>query len=136
MDTGWSKSFTSLRQANVSLAEGHFPDGVAFVALAPLRDPALVVSTIARSLGLREEQGQSTADTLHAFLREKRLLLVLDNFEHLLEAVGAIEEPEEVLGLLGALVDRAVGLTTIGEARARERQPARSHGLGAGVGGG
>jgi predicted ATPase/DNA-binding XRE family transcriptional regulator len=71
-------------------AEGHFPDGIAFVNLAPLRDPALVVSTIARSLSFREEQGQNLRDALHTYFREKRLLLVLDNFEHLLEAAAEV----------------------------------------------
>jgi len=71
-------------------AEGHFPEGVAFVDLAPLRDPALVVSTIAGSLGLREAEGQSASGALHAHLLEKRTLLVLDNFEHLLEAAAEV----------------------------------------------
>jgi predicted ATPase len=71
-------------------AEGNFPDGVAFVDLAPLKDPALVVPTIARSLGLREAEGQSAADALHDHLLEKRTLLVLDNFEHLLEAATEV----------------------------------------------
>src|ERR671911_656847 len=63
-----------------------FPDGIAFVALAPLIDPGLVVPTVARSLGVREAEGQTPQEALHAHLRDKRLLLVLDNFEHLLEA--------------------------------------------------
>jgi predicted ATPase/DNA-binding XRE family transcriptional regulator len=71
-------------------AEGHFPDGVAFVDLAPLRDPALVIPTIARSLSLREAEGESASGTLHAHLLEKRTLLVLDNFEHLLEAAAEV----------------------------------------------
>ena len=71
-------------------AEGDFPDGVVFVALAPLRDPALVVPTIARSMGLREGQGQNVADALRAHLSQKQMLLVLDNFEHLLEAAAEV----------------------------------------------
>ena len=77
-------------------AEGHFPDGVAFVDLAPLRDPVLVVSTIVRSLGLREEQGQSASGALRAHLLEKQTLLVLDNFEHLLEAAAEVVHLIEV----------------------------------------
>jgi predicted ATPase/DNA-binding XRE family transcriptional regulator len=81
----------------------HFPDGVAFVDLAPLRDAALVVPTIARSLSLREEQGHSAADALRAHLLQKRTLLVLDNFEHLLgaaaEVVGLIEVCSELVVL-------------------------------------
>jgi predicted ATPase/DNA-binding XRE family transcriptional regulator len=67
-----------------------FPDGVAFVALAALNDPALVVPTVARSLGLREAESQTPREALHAYLREKRLLLVVDNFEHLLEAAQEV----------------------------------------------
>jgi predicted ATPase len=69
-----------------------FPDGVAFVALASLTDPALVVPTIARSLGLREAEGQSPHEALRAYLQEKRLLLVLDNFEHLMEAAPEVSQ--------------------------------------------
>ena len=71
-------------------AAGLFADGVAFVALAPLGDAALVVPTIARSLGLKEAEGQSTRESLSVYLREKRFLLVLDNFEHVLEAVPEV----------------------------------------------
>ena len=67
-----------------------FPDGIAFVALASLGDPALVVPTVAQSLGLRETEGRSLCEALQAYLREKRFLLVLDNFEHLLEAAQEV----------------------------------------------
>jgi predicted ATPase len=59
------------------MPEDLFPDGLAFVALAPLMDPSLVVPTVARSLGLREAEGQTPREALHAHLRDKRLLLVL-----------------------------------------------------------
>ena len=59
-----------------------FPDGVVFVALAPLNDAELVVPTVMRSLGLRETEGQAQRQALRVHLRGKRLLLVLDNFEH------------------------------------------------------
>jgi predicted ATPase/DNA-binding XRE family transcriptional regulator len=87
---GVGKTRLALEVVRALLAESYFPDGIAFVALAPLRDPALVVSTVARSLGLKEEQGQSPRDAIHTYLREKRLLLVLDNFEHLLEAAAEV----------------------------------------------
>ncbi len=60
------------------------PDGVAFVALAPLDDPTLVISTIARSLDLRKAEGQTPRDALHTHLRDKWLLLLSDDFEQLL----------------------------------------------------
>ena len=67
-----------------------FADGVAFVALAPLGDPKLVIPTIARSLGLIETEDRTPGEALQAHLREKRFLLVLDNFEHLLEAAPEV----------------------------------------------
>lgn len=63
-----------------------FADGVFFVSLAALSDPAQVVSTIAYSLGLKETEHRSLLDLLQKVLREKRLLLLLDNFERLLPA--------------------------------------------------
>ena len=106
---------TRLALAAARGAEGHFPDGVAFIALAPLRDPVLVVSTIARSLGLREEQGQSAADALHAHLLEKRTLLVLDNFEHLLEAATEVVHLIETCRALVVLATSRAPLRVRGE---------------------
>ena len=73
-----------------------FEDGVFFVALAPLADPGLVGSAIAQALGVRESGERPLLDSLKDYLREKRLLLVLDNFEHLLAAAPVVSE------LLGA----------------------------------
>jgi len=87
---GVGKTRLALEAVRVSLAEGHFPDGAVFVALAPLRDPALVASTIARSMGLRDDQGQGADEILRAYLRERRMLLVLDNLEQLLEAAAEV----------------------------------------------
>jgi predicted ATPase len=67
-----------------------FRDGCWFVDLAPLRDPALVLSTIARTLGLRESSVRSVQDALSAFLAAKRLMLVLDNYEHVLAAAPVV----------------------------------------------
>src|SRR5215217_6376388 len=63
-----------------------FPDGVWFVALAPVRDPALVVPTIAQTLGLRESGTRTAEERLRDVLGDRRALLVLDNLEHLLDA--------------------------------------------------
>jgi predicted ATPase/class 3 adenylate cyclase len=63
-----------------------FPDGVFFVNLAPISDPALVVSTIAQTLGVKEVADQALLDLVKTFLREKQMLLLLDNFE---QVVGA-----------------------------------------------
>jgi predicted ATPase/class 3 adenylate cyclase len=69
-----------------------YPDGAWFVDLAPLTDPALVLPTIATTLGVRESTTQPLQDALSAFLADKRLLLVLDNFEHLLPAASAVSD--------------------------------------------
>ena len=76
-------------QAAAELVED-FPQGVFLVALEPIADPALLLPTIARTVGARE------TDELATVLAPKELLLVLDNVEHLLEAAPALSE------LLGA----------------------------------
>jgi predicted ATPase/DNA-binding CsgD family transcriptional regulator len=64
-----------------------FADGVCFVPLAPISDPDLVASTLAQALGLKEIGDQPLLDLLKASLQDKRLLLLLDNFEQVLGAV-------------------------------------------------
>jgi len=63
-----------------------FADGIWFVALAPVRDPALVASTIVQALGVRPVADQPPEHALTDFLRDRQALLILDNFEHVLEA--------------------------------------------------
>ena len=63
-----------------------FADGESFVALAPISNPALVPSAIAQALRVKQEAGQSVTEALEQYLRNRQLLLVLDNFERLLEA--------------------------------------------------
>ena len=97
-------------------AAGLFPDGVAFVTLASLMDPDLVVPTVARSLGVREAEGQTPQEALRTHLRDKRLLLVLDNFEHLLEA------SPEVSGLIESCPNLTVLATSRAPLRVRGEQ--------------
>jgi predicted ATPase/DNA-binding XRE family transcriptional regulator len=66
-----------------------YPDGVVFVDLAPLRDPDLVLTAIAQALGVRQVPDRSLLEVLIAIIRARRLLLILDNVEHLLS--GAIQ---------------------------------------------
>jgi predicted ATPase/transcriptional regulator with XRE-family HTH domain len=73
-----------------------FPDGVIFADLAPLHDPGLVLGAVARQLGVDERDATPLASLLGAALRDRRVLVVLDNFEHVLAARDA------VLGLLEA----------------------------------
>jgi predicted ATPase len=63
-----------------------FPDGVYFVALAPVNDPNLVVAQIAQTLGVAEDARQPLLATLTDYLRARKALLILDNFEQVLAA--------------------------------------------------
>jgi predicted ATPase/transcriptional regulator with XRE-family HTH domain len=67
-----------------------FADGVTFVDLAPIRDPGLVISAIAQTLEIKETGGQPLINQLKQFLGDKRMLLLLDNFEHLLDAASLL----------------------------------------------
>ncbi len=67
-----------------------FQDGVCFVSLAPLREPELVLPTIAQALGIEEVAHYPLLKVLRAYVREKQLLLVHDNFEHVLAAGSLI----------------------------------------------
>lgn len=88
-----------------------FPDGVGFVHLAPITDPTLVAPTVAHVLGVRDAGPEPLATRLQTVLRERRLLLVLDNFEHVLDAAPLVTD------LLGAAPD----LTILVTSRARLR---------------
>lgn len=92
-----------------------FPDGVTFVPLAPLTDPALVISAIADTLGVRESLGQPLIAAITAYLREKRLLLILDNFEHLLPSAPQVIELLGGCRWLTVLVTSRVRLRLSGE---------------------
>jgi len=71
-------------------AAGEFADGVWFVELGDLRQPELIVSRIATVIGVGEEPGRPLLDTLADALRPRRLLLALDNCEHLVEACARV----------------------------------------------
>jgi predicted ATPase/class 3 adenylate cyclase/DNA-binding CsgD family transcriptional regulator len=75
---------------------GQFSDGVCYVDLAPITHPDVVPVTAALALGLPDQPGRSTVDTLVRHLRDRQMLLVLDNCEHLLDASAAL-----VVALLG-----------------------------------
>jgi predicted ATPase/transcriptional regulator with XRE-family HTH domain len=69
-----------------------FGDGTFFVELAPISDPLLVASTIASTLGVAEIHGELLLQSLKHFLIDKRMLLVLDNFEQVLDAAPNVIE--------------------------------------------
>lgn len=85
----------------------HFEDGVWFVGLGPLEDPALVLPAIAGVLGVREGSGQSLAVRLEEFLASRTTLLVLDNFEHLVDAAPDLDR----------LIDTCPNLTVLATSR-------------------
>jgi predicted ATPase/transcriptional regulator with XRE-family HTH domain len=69
-----------------------YPDGVVFVALAPLRDPALVTAAMAQAVGVGEAGEVSLLDSIVQALRTQRLLLLLDNFEHVLAEAPTVSD--------------------------------------------
>ena len=69
-----------------------FADGVVFVGLAPLHDPDLVLTTTAQALGVGALSRETLAKDLARALRNRELLLVLDNFEHLLAAAPSVSD--------------------------------------------
>lgn len=85
---GAGKTRLSLQVAADLLEE--FPDGVWFVELAPLTNPALVPQAAATVLNLPEEKGRPVLATLLSYLRDKKTLLILDNCEHLIEAAAEL----------------------------------------------
>jgi predicted ATPase/DNA-binding CsgD family transcriptional regulator len=101
---GVGKTRLAIRVAE-EVAAG-YPGGVCFVPLAAISDPDLVAPTAAQVLGVREAGEEQLAARIAAFLRDKRLLLVLDNFEQVAEAAPL------VAGLLGACPHLSVLVTS------------------------
>ena len=120
-----------------------FGDGVWYVDLAPITDPELVAVTVARALGLPDQPGRSTMDTLTRFVRDRQMLVVLDNCEHLLDAsaelvvavlsgaarVTVLATSREAIGVSGEVSWRVPSLSLADEAielftdRARHARP-------------
>jgi predicted ATPase len=69
-----------------------FADGVCFVGLAPLSDPSLVITSIARELGSQETGAQPLVETVKVWLQDKHFLLLLDNFEQIVSAAPLLED--------------------------------------------
>ncbi len=93
-----------------------FEDGVYLVRLTPVRDPDLVVSTIADTLGIRETNDVSSLlGKLKDYLRDKEMLLLLDNFEQVLEAAPKIVELMETCPKLRLIVTSRAALRVRGE---------------------
>jgi non-specific serine/threonine protein kinase len=101
---------TTLAKAVAYEFASYFPDGVHFVELGTVRNPDLVISVIAQTLGLKE--GTSSApiiETLKNYLRERQMLLIIDNFEQVLPAAPKLAELIQIAAGLKILVtSRAV----------------------------
>ena len=87
---------------------GEYGDGVWYVDLAPITAAEVVPVTVARALGLPDQPGRSTMDTLLRFVRGRHMLVVLDNCEHVLDACAT---------LLGELLPAAPGVTVLATSR-------------------
>jgi predicted ATPase len=92
-----------------------FVDGVAFVDLAPLPDPSQIVPAIATALGLHDEGAIPLLESLHRVLRTRQVLLILDNFEHLVAAAPILSELLEAGPGVQALVTSRLILRIRGE---------------------
>jgi non-specific serine/threonine protein kinase len=110
----------------------NFTDGVWFIELAPLADPALILQTIASVLNVRAQMGLPLKDIVVDYLRAKNLLLIFDNCEHLVEAsaqladeflhhapnIKIIASSREALGIGGETVYRVPSLSLPNQAQA------------------
>src|SRR6266851_3094883 len=97
---------TRLCIALAARVEAEFRDGVQFVPLAAVRDPSLVPASIAQSIGLQDARGPSLLEHMTSYLADRKVLLILDNFEHVLPA------GEFVVELLGANSDLRILVTS------------------------
>jgi predicted ATPase/DNA-binding SARP family transcriptional activator len=97
------------------LQEPAYVDGAVFVRLERLTDPALVAAEIATALAQRDGTDGPSADGLASYLRERELLIAVDNFEHLLAAAALIAELLELAPRIRVLVSSRTALRIRGE---------------------
>ena len=97
---------TRLAVEAASIVAGEFSDGAAFADLVPIAASGLVIHAIAQALGVTETADQPLVERLSVYLADSQILLVLDNFEHVLGAAGAIAE------LLGTAPDLKILATS------------------------
>jgi predicted ATPase/DNA-binding SARP family transcriptional activator len=107
-------------KTRLALAVGHrllagFPDGAAFVDLTAIRDPDLVLPAVAQALGMRDQSALSVAERVVTRLRDKRFLLVLDNFEQVVAGAPAVAELLTACPGLRVLITSRVRLRLRGE---------------------
>jgi predicted ATPase len=110
---GTGKTRLSLEVAARSLAR--HPDGVYFVELASISEPDLVLPTIAMALGLPDRGGRPSLDRVVDYVGDQRMLLVLDNFEQVIEAAAAVADLLEACPNVTFLVSSRIVLRISGE---------------------
>ena len=103
---GAGKTRLAIQAAGLIAVE--FGDAVWYVDLAPITDPEVVPVAVIRALGLPDQPGRSTMDTIVRFVGDRQMLLVLDNCEHLLDATAA---------LIQTVLDASPGLTLLATSR-------------------
>jgi predicted ATPase len=99
---------TRLALEAAALAADEYRDGVWMVELAPVAEPGSVASAAATTLSIPPEGGMSMVDAIVGWLRGRRLLLILDNYDHVLSAVGE---------LVSAIVTRRPAVTVLATSR-------------------
>jgi predicted ATPase len=114
LDTAHSASSSSQSESEPT-GDGLFSHGAWFVALGSIRDPHLLIPTIAQALGVRERSDQDLLTALKSELRERHLLLALDNFEQIIEAGPLVSELLESAAGLNVLVTSRAILRVTGE---------------------
>jgi predicted ATPase/class 3 adenylate cyclase len=110
---GVGKTRLGLQIAADALRE--FPDGTFFVDLAPVNSADLVIPSIAKTLSVQEAASRPILDSLREYLRDRRLLLVLDNFEHVLVTATQLADLLSTCPRLKALVTSREALHLRGE---------------------
>ena len=110
---GVGKTRLAIQSAAESLH--HFPNGIFWVGLFSLSEPDLIINAIAEALGVPEIGGDGPLATVQRFLKNRRLLLVLDNYEHLLSGVDVVPALLTAASNLHILVTSREALHIIGE---------------------
>ncbi len=110
---GVGKTSLALRVAHE--AQDSFADGVFFISLAPISDPTLIIPTIAHTLGVIESPNRLLLDSLKEFLRDRQVLLLLDNFEQIISAAPLLTELLSACAGLRMLVTSREALRLRGE---------------------
>ncbi len=87
-----------------------FDGDIVFIGLASIRDPDLLISAVARALGVQETRGRTLFESVRDTLRDRRLLLVLDNFEHI---VAGATQVADLLGACPKVVALVTSRTTL-----------------------